>query len=95
VRDEPQRQGSGTVTVRNIITSLRLISELDWTEVGKRVCLADDVLGAVARVAGAAEPGLRHLEPPWWRVFSGCGCGLTTTRARIGRASCWGIGAGS
>src|SRR5487761_2676100 len=51
VRDEHQRQGSGNVTVRNIITSLRLISELDWTEVVERVCLVDDVLGAVATFA--------------------------------------------
>ncbi len=51
VRDEHQRQGSGNVTVRNIITSLRLISELDWTEVVERVSLVDDVLGAVATFA--------------------------------------------
>ncbi len=44
VRDEHQRQGTGTVTVRNIITSMRLISDVDWTELFERVSLVDDVL---------------------------------------------------
>ena len=46
VRDEHQRQGAGTVTVRNIITSMRLISDVDWPELFERVSLVDDVLGA-------------------------------------------------
>ena len=46
VRDEHQRQGAGTVTVRNIITSMRLISDVDWTELFERVSLVDDVLAA-------------------------------------------------
>ena len=45
VRDEHQRQGSGTVTVRNIITSLRLVSDVDWPELFERVSLVDRVLG--------------------------------------------------
>jgi cyclic beta-1,2-glucan synthetase len=44
VRDEHQRQGTGTVTVRNIITSMRLISDVDWTELFERISLVDDVL---------------------------------------------------
>ncbi len=32
VRDEHQRQGATNVTVRNIITSMRLISDVDWAE---------------------------------------------------------------
>ena len=48
VRDEHQRQGATTVTVRNIITSLRLISELDWTEVVEHLSLVNDVLTVVA-----------------------------------------------
>ena len=46
VRDEHQRQGAGTVTVRNIITSMRLISDVDWTELFERISLVDDVLAA-------------------------------------------------
>jgi cyclic beta-1,2-glucan synthetase len=46
VRDEHQRQGAGTVTVRNIITSMRLISDVDWTELFERISLVDDMLSA-------------------------------------------------
>ncbi len=45
VRDEHQRQGAASVTVRNIITSMRLISDVDWTELFERISLVDDVLG--------------------------------------------------
>jgi len=44
VHDEHQRQGAASVTVRNIITSMRLISDVDWTEMFERVSLVDDVL---------------------------------------------------
>ena len=46
VRDEHQRQVSGSVSVRNIITSMRLISDVDWTELFERVSLVDDVFEA-------------------------------------------------
>ena len=44
VHDEHQRQGSGAVTVRNIITSLRLISDVDWPDIFERVSLVDELL---------------------------------------------------
>ena len=44
VRDEHQRQGAATVTVRNIITSMRMISDVDWTELFERISFVDDVL---------------------------------------------------
>jgi cyclic beta-1,2-glucan synthetase len=46
VREEHQRQGSGAVTVRNIITSLRAISDADWSELFERMSFVDDVLAA-------------------------------------------------
>jgi cyclic beta-1,2-glucan synthetase len=46
VYDEHQRQGAGVVTVRNIITSMRLISDVDWPELFERISLVDDVLSA-------------------------------------------------
>ena len=46
VREELQRQGSGTVTVRNIITSLRSISDVDWSDLFERMSLVDKALGA-------------------------------------------------
>ena len=46
MHDEHQRQGAANVTVRNIITSMRLISDVDWPELFERVSLVDDVLAA-------------------------------------------------
>jgi len=48
VRDEHHRQGAATVTVRNIITSMRLISDVEWTELFERISLVDDILGTSA-----------------------------------------------
>jgi cyclic beta-1,2-glucan synthetase len=44
VRDEHQRQGATNVTVRNVITSMRLISEFDWPDLVESVSLVDDAL---------------------------------------------------
>ena len=46
VREEHQRQGGMNVTVRNVITSMRLISTLDWAEIFESVSLVDAVLRA-------------------------------------------------
>ena len=46
VRLEHQRQAAATVTVRNIITSMRLISDVDWAELFEKVSFVDDVLTA-------------------------------------------------
>ena len=44
VRAEHQEQGALSVSVRNIITSMRLISEFDWKEFFESVSLVDEVL---------------------------------------------------
>jgi cyclic beta-1,2-glucan synthetase len=44
VREELRRQGAANVTVRNIVTSMRLISELDWAEFFESVSLVDEEL---------------------------------------------------
>ena len=44
VHDEHQRQGAAVVTVRNIITSMRMIADVDWPELFERISLVDDVL---------------------------------------------------
>ena len=44
VRAEHQDQGTMSVSVRNIITSMRLISEFDWQEFFESVSLVDEVL---------------------------------------------------
>src|SRR6202158_6544257 len=41
VHDEHQRQGASNVTVRNIITSMRLLSDVDWREFFERVRLGE------------------------------------------------------
>src|SRR6266851_5364497 len=46
VRAEHQRQAATNVTVRNVITSMRLISAVDWTEFFEEVSLVDTVLAA-------------------------------------------------
>ncbi len=46
VHDEHQRQGAANVTVRNIITSMRLISDVDWAELFEDVSLVDATLRA-------------------------------------------------
>ncbi len=44
VHDEHQKQGATNVTVRNIITSMRLISDVDWADLFENVSLVDDTL---------------------------------------------------
>jgi len=44
VNDEQQKQVSANVTVRNIITSMRRMSDVDWSEIFERVSLVDKVL---------------------------------------------------
>ena len=48
VRNELQKQGMANATVRNIITSLRMIAALDWTEVFEQVSLVDAALAGAA-----------------------------------------------
>jgi cyclic beta-1,2-glucan synthetase len=44
VQEEHQRQGTSNVTVRNIITSMRLLSDVDWSEFFESVSLVDELL---------------------------------------------------
>ena len=46
VHNELQRQGARNVTTRNIVTSMRLISGIDWTEVFEDVCIVDEILAS-------------------------------------------------
>jgi cyclic beta-1,2-glucan synthetase len=47
-----QRQGASNVTVRNIITSMRLISDIDWATLFENVSLVDARLRAGSAFAG-------------------------------------------
>jgi len=44
VREEHARQGGSNVTVRNVITSMRLIADTDWAKFVESVSLVDEVL---------------------------------------------------
>lgn len=56
IRDEQQRQVAASGTVRNIVTSLRLISDVDWAEQVERVSLVDEVLKAGSAFADMDFP---------------------------------------
>ena len=44
VREVHRNEGAANVTVRNIVTSLRVISEVDWKELFEHFCLVDGAL---------------------------------------------------
>jgi cyclic beta-1,2-glucan synthetase len=56
VREEHRGQGAANVTVRNIVTSMRLISELDWSEFFESVSLVDEALRAGSDFAAMDFP---------------------------------------
>ena len=49
VREVHRNQGAANVTVRNIITSLRVIAEVDWKGIFERFCLVDAELAKSGR----------------------------------------------
>ena len=51
VHDEQQRQGAVNVTIRNVITSMRLMSAIDWRELFESVSLVDARLRAGSNFA--------------------------------------------
>jgi cyclic beta-1,2-glucan synthetase len=63
---EHQRQATAQVTVGNIITSMRLLSTLDWRDFFEDVSLVDPILaqdpaGAYARMEFASRDRYRHV----------------------------------
>ena len=60
LHEEHQRQGASNVTVRNIITSMRLMSDVDWAEFFESVSLVDDALSTSADFA-AMDFATRNL----------------------------------
>ena len=56
VQHAQQRQGASNVTVRNVITSMRLISDLDWVELFESVSLVDMRLRAASGFADMDFP---------------------------------------
>ena len=60
VQHEQQRQGASNVSVRNVITSMRLISDIDWAELFESVSLVDERLRA-GSAFGAMDFATRNL----------------------------------
>ncbi|MDF1485586.1 glucoamylase family protein [Ramlibacter sp. H39-3-26] len=56
VRHAQQRQGASNVSVRNIITSMRLMSDIDWADLFESVSLVDACLGAGSGFAAMDFP---------------------------------------
>ncbi len=56
VQHTQQRQGASNVSVRNVITSMRLISDIDWAELFERVSLVDERLRAASDFAAMDFP---------------------------------------
>ena len=51
VRHAQERQGASNVTVRNIITSMRLMSDIDWADFVERISLVDERLRGASAFA--------------------------------------------
>ena len=60
LQEEHLRQGASNVTVRNIITSMRLMSDVDWAEFFESVSLVDEALNSSADFA-AMDFATRNL----------------------------------
>jgi cyclic beta-1,2-glucan synthetase len=83
VRDEHQRQGAINVTTRNIITSMRLVSGVDWTELVESVSLVDDALRSGSDFASMDFP-TRNL---YRSAIEGLARGSKLTELEIARAT--------
>ena len=82
VREVHRQQGAANVTVRNIITSLRLISDVDWQDLFEQMSLVDSVL-AEARLPRHGFPDAQSL--PQRHRGSGAGFEPLGTRHRMPR----------
>ncbi len=83
VHDEHQRLGATNVTVRNIITSMRLVSDVDWAELFENVSLVDDTLRSGSDFANMDFP-TRNL---YRSVIEELARGSKLTELEIARAA--------
>jgi cyclic beta-1,2-glucan synthetase len=87
VRDEHQKQVAGSVTVRNIITSMRLISDVDWKELFERVSLVDEMLKEESSFAQMDFPTRNLYRTAIEKLARGAGHSeLEVTRAAVAAA---------
>ena len=67
-----QRQGASNVTVRNVITSMRLISDIDWAELFESVSLVDERLRAASDFAAMEFPTRNLYRSAIEQLARGC-----------------------
>lgn len=58
-----QQQGAASLTVRNVITSLRLISDVDWSDLFERISPVDEILRTC--------PGFVDMDFPTRNLYRG------------------------
>ena len=83
VREVHRRQGAANVTMRNVITSLRLISDVDWKHLFEQMSLVDDVL-ADGSAFGEMDFPTRNL---YRSAIEELARGSNRTELDIGRAA--------
>lgn len=64
VQHAQQRQGASNVTIRNVITSMRLISGMDWSELVEGMSLVDHQLRAESPFAEMDFPPATSIARP-------------------------------
>jgi cyclic beta-1,2-glucan synthetase len=72
VQEEHHRQGATNVTVRNIITSMRAIAELDWRDFFESVSLVDELLRSGSAFADMDFPTRDLYRQAIERLARGC-----------------------
>ncbi len=72
VQEEHHRQGATNVTVRNIITSMRAIAELDWRDFFESVSLVDELLRTSGTYADMDFPTRDLYRQAIERLARGC-----------------------
>jgi len=83
VQNAQQRQGAANVTMRNIVTSMRLISEMDWPDFFEEVCLVDARLRAASDFA-AMDFATRDL---YRAAIEGLARGASMTEVAVAEAA--------
>src|SRR5207302_4082437 len=86
VRDEQQRQVAAGGTVRNIVASMRLISDVDWSELVEQVSLVDDVLKAASPFADMDFPTRNLYRTAVEELARGAGLSELDVAQRVVRA---------
>nr|WP_290835506.1 glucoamylase family protein [Halomonas sp.] len=72
VQHAQQRQGAANVTVRNIITSMRFVSSIDWAELFESVSLVDVQLRQHSQFAKLDFPTRNYYRSAVERLSRGC-----------------------